>query len=755
MKAVRYVLYAVIALIVLAVAAVAIAVAVINPNDYKPQIEAAVEKNTNLQLQLEGDIGWSFIPLGLELNQVEATLEGERFVALEQLIAKIDFWSLIAMSPQVNTFLLNGLDARLEVNEQGEGNWARIMPEKSADGSEAPAPDGASAEPAPTETADTAEETGGEALNFNVENVEISNASVHYNDKSTGQSVTLEDFTVTANNITLGSEFPLDIRFKVETSQPKFAVDGSISAQLKANQALNEFAMSGLKAVFDMNGEPFGGKSVTAELGGSLAANLENETATLSGFTASLANLSLSTDLNVKGFGDMPALDGKLAISEFSLKQLLSNLGQPAIETEDPDVLKAIALSTNLGGEPGTVALSNLKITLDDTTFNGGGSYNLGTGGLVFDLNGDKLNADRYLPPTPEEGEAASSETAAESDSPAQQTAAASQPETDLLPLETLRTLLLDIDFGLGELIVSNLTINEIKASTTAKDGLLKVDEFSGKLYEGSFGANVTIDARSDNPKWNIRSDVSNVQTLPLLTQLAEVDMLSGGANLKLAVNTNGNRISALRNNAKGDISFNLAEGQFRKMNLTRMACQGIALVNQDSLTTTDWGTTTPFNDMRGTLKIDGNTLNNTDLVAALAGMRLEGNGTVDLEQTNLDYELGLRIVGEIHRDEACRVTEYVENVVIPVECRGNFSEDPAGLCSFDGSRFRDTIKDIAANAARAKAQEEIDRAKAKATEKVDEAKQKAEDKVNEKLQEKLGEEGGKVKDALKGLFGQ
>src|SRR5690554_7357857 len=93
MKAVRYVLYAVIALIVLAVAAVAIAVAVINPNDYKPQIEAAVEKNTNLQLQLEGDIGWSFIPLGLELNQVEATLEGERFVALEQLIARIDFWS--------------------------------------------------------------------------------------------------------------------------------------------------------------------------------------------------------------------------------------------------------------------------------------------------------------------------------------------------------------------------------------------------------------------------------------------------------------------------------------------------------------------------------------------------------------------------------------------------------------------------------------------------------------------------------------
>ena len=280
-----------------------------------------------------------------------------------------------------------------------------------------------------------------------------------------------------------------------------------------------------------------------------------------------------------------------------------------------------------------------------------------------------------------------------------------------MLPLETLRSLALDINLGLGELIVSNLTIKEIKSVITARNGVLEVQDFSGKLYEGSFGAKVTLDARTDNPKWTIGSKVNNVQTLPLLTDLAEVDMLAGGANLSVDVNTTGNRISALRSNAKGDINFNLAEGEFTRMNLTRMACQGIALANQESLSTSDWGTSTPFNDMKGTLKIDGNTLNNTDLVAALAGMRLEGDGTVDLAASDLDYEVGLRIVGEIHRDEACRVTEYVENVVIPVECRGDFAEDPAGLCSFDGSRFRDTLKTIAANAAKAKAREKIGRA--------------------------------------------
>ncbi len=741
MKTVRYLALTVIGLIVLALAAIAVAIAVIDPNDYKPQIEKTVEDATNLDLILEGEIGWSFIPLGLELNGVEATLENERLVRLERLIAQVDFWSLITLSPQVNTFVLDGLNAHLVVDQDGNGNWTRIMPQ-SDEPEGAPVPSAEQPTPAAETPPATEPESSGAPLNFNVENVQITNASVLYNDKSSGQSVTLENVSLSASEITLGKSFPLEMAFRFATSQPQFAVDGSLRADLDVNEALNRFAMANLNSRFALSGEPFGDKTVQAVIKGGAVADLENETAAVNDLSATLANLELTTNLNVSGFGDAPELSGNLNIARFSLKKLLEALGQPVIETTDPDVLKALALSMNINGPAGQVTLDNLSIQVDDTTFGGNVRYTLANSAVALNLEGDSFNVDRYLPPATEDEGQADNDTASPS-TPAE--APASAEESDLLPLDTLRTLALDLKLGLGELVASNLTINDLKTVIVANNGVLKVSELSGKLYDGAFNANATLDARTNNPAWSIGSRVNNVQTLPLLTDLAEVDLLSGGANLNIDLKTAGNRISALRNNAKGDIGFSLAEGEFTRMNLTRMACQGVALANQDTLATSGWGTSTPFNDMRGTLKVDGNTLTNTDLVAALAGMKLEGNGTVDLTASALDYEAGLRIVGEIHRDEACRVTEYVENVVIPVECRGNFEEDPAGLCSFDGSRFRDTLKTIAANAARAKAQEEVDRARGR-----------AEERVTEELERRLdSEDAEQVKDALRGLFGR
>lgn len=726
MKAFRILGLTVLGIVLLLAAVIAIATLVIDPNTYKPQIERAVESSTRLEIDLAGDIDWSIIPLGLSLSQVSADLDGQPFARLDNLVAQVDFWSLLRFEPAVNEFVLEGMAANLTRNEAGQGNWERIMPEQDASQAEAEqAPEEAPAEPAADGEA--------EPLKFEVQRVRISDAQLRYRDEATGRDLTLDQVNLAAQNITLGTSFPLDLSFHFATNQPALDVNGSISAAIEASEDLKRFAVNDLNSNFDIAGEPLGDETVSASFSGDLGANLEEETATLEGFRAQLINLVLNAELNIKGFGASPQLRGNLAIEPFSARELLDNLGQPPIDTQDPGVLDNIALETNIGGPAGQIELTDFLLTLDDTRFEGNLEYALANGAIGVDLQGDRLDLDRYLPPASETDDAPAEETAGTE----------SAPESDLLPLDALRGLIFDIRLGLTELIATKLKINEIEVAATGKSGLIKVDPIKGELYDGDFLVTAELDARQDNPRWQISQRLNNVQTLPLLTDLAELETISGKVNLQADVTTQGNRITSLREQAQGNASFNIAEGAFETVNLKAYACQGIALAHGETINTSQWPERTAFEAMNGEVQINGNVLNNNNLTAKLGGLDLSGEGTVNLAEMLLDYELGLRIVGAIHEDNACRVNERIQNLSIPLECRGSL-EDPAELCSFDGSRFRDQLKDMAAAEAKRKAGKEVDRAVDKQLDKLLGEDEEGEETDGTRKQ---------IKDAVRGLF--
>ncbi|PAU76401.1 AsmA family protein [Halovibrio salipaludis] len=722
MKALRIALIAIVALVILLVAAVGTAMMVIDPNDYKGHIEQAAADNTNLELRLNGDIRWSFIPLGLSVADVQASLEGEEFVALDELVASVDLWSLITMAPAVHTFQLDGFRANLMMNEDGTGNWTRIMPEKP-EGEAAPTDESA----AETEQTLT-DESGSELISFNVQQVRISNAQVNFENRQSGQSFQLSNASLEASDIALGQDFPLELGFSVSLNEPELDVDGTLAMQLNAAQNLKQFSMSGLDGDFTLTGAPFNGETVSAGLSGSASADLDAETASVSGLMASLENLEVTSNLNIQGFNAQPDVSGDLKVAEFSPATLLEQLGQPAIETRDDDVLSQAAFETTLATREGMVRLQETRLQLDETEFKGQLGYGLENQAILVDLQGNRFNLDRYLPPKAEDSE----EYTAEADAGSQPAGAR---DSELLPLETLRGLNLDIQLGLGELIASNLTLTDLLVTITGKEGRLSLDELSARLYDGGFNMTASLDARTDNPKWQFNKQLSGVQSQPLLMDLAEMDLLSGGMNLNASGTSRGNSINALLENSNGKADFRIEEGAIENVNMTRMACQGISRVHGESLSVEDWGDSTPFNDMSGNFTINNGVLENENLTADLAGLRLEGDGVVNLIESMLDYRVGLRVVGEVHRDNACRVNERIQNVIIPVRCQGGFGDDPAGLCGFDGSRFGDVLKSMA--------RQEVDRKK-------DEAEQKARERVEEEVKERVDE---KTRDRIRNLF--
>ena len=690
----RYLLIALAGLVLLGGVAVAGILFLFDPNDFKPQIEEAAETHTRLDLQLGGDIGWSFIPLGLELNAVKARLDDQPFLELEQLIARVSLRSLIQMQPSVHRFELAGLDLNLILDKEGRGNWERIMPEQAE-----PSP-----KTAPKE--EPAQQDSG-ALLFNISEVDIRNTRVHYRDENTGQTVTLDEFGLQASNIKPQQAFPLDLQFHLATTEPALDIRTKLNARLTLGEQFKRILLDQLSSQITLQGDATNQKSVDIALDGNIDADLNNSRISLSALKLALNKVQLNTDLVISQFDSQPQLAGTLAVAEFSPRELLSQLGQSLPPMQDPNTLRRLSLETTLGGAPGQIELKPLKATLDDSKLSGEVRYTLDNGALFTRLNLDAINADRYLAPA--------EETPAE-ESQAANTQAA--PETDLLPLETLRSLQLDTGLNIGELIISAIPIRQLAVKATATDGLVTVNPLSGQLYEGSFKANASIDARNQTPRWQVQAKVSDVKTLPLLTQLAEMQQFSGLANIDLDLNTTGNRVSTLRNNAKGQANFAIKQGKFEGTSMSAYACEGIALMHKESIDTSTWPKVTDFEDLSGAVTINGNAINNSALTAQLKGMALEGKGAIDIASMDLDYRAGLRILGDIHENPSCRVNEKLKGLIIPVKCKGSLTGEKGLPCKFDTARFREVLADKAKAEAKEKASEEIDRGREKLKEK-------------------------------------
>jgi AsmA protein len=692
--ALRYLLIALAGLVLLGGVAVAGILFLFDPNDFKPQIEEAAETHTRLDLQLGGDIGWSFIPLGLELNTVKARLDDQPFLELEQLIARVSLRSLIQMQPSVHRFELAGLDLNLILDKEGRGNWERIMPEQAE-----PSP-----KTAPKE--EPAQKDSG-ALLFNISEVDIRNTRVHYRDESTGQTVTLDEFGLQASNIKPQQAFPLDLQFHLATTEPALDIRTKLNARLTLGEQFKRILLEQLSSQITLQGDATNQKSVDIALDGNIDADLNNSRISLSALKLALNKVQLNTDLVISQFDSQPQLAGTLAVAEFSPRELLSQLGQSLPPMQDPNTLRKLSFDATLGGAPGQIELKPLKATLDDSKLSGEVRYTLDNGALFARLNLDAINADRYLAPT--------EETPAE-ESQAANTQAA--PETDLLPLETLRSLQLDTGLNIGELIINAIPIRQLAVNATATDGLVTVNPLSGQLYEGSFKANASIDARSQIPRWQVQANVTDVKTLPLLTQLAEMQQFSGLANIDLDLNTTGNRVSTLRDNAKGQANFAIKQGKFEGTSMSAYACEGIALMHKESIDTSTWPKVTDFEDLSGAVTINGNAINNSALTAQLKGMALEGKGAIDIASMDLDYRAGLRILGDIHENPSCRVNEKLKGLIIPVRCKGSLTGEKGLPCKFDTARFREVLADKAKAEAKEKASEEIDRGREKLKEK-------------------------------------
>ncbi|AYC34675.1 AsmA family protein [Pseudomonas cavernae] len=711
-----------------------------DPNDYKDEIRQLARDKANLELTLNGDIGWSLFPwLGLELHDAtlaSAVTPEQPFADLDLLGLSVRVLPLLRKEVQMSDIRVEGLNLTLHRDEQGHGNWQDIgRPAKPAS---APADASQSAPSTPAST-DAAEEKPAQPLKLDIDSLIVNNARIDYQDAKSGRQFSAESIQLTTGAIREGTNIPLKLTAFLGSNQPLLRAKTELQGELRFDRALKRYQLEDLKLSGEASGEPLQGKTATFAVQGQLLLDQAAQIAEWTGLKLSVNQLRALGELKVRELNKTPKLTGGLSIAQFNLREFLDSLGQPLPAMADGNSLSKLELVARLNGSPNSLALDELNLKLDDSSFSGRLAVaDFAKQALRAQLKGDRLDLDRYLPAkAAKAADAASASRQAEVQStvatattqgnselpkaPTQQ----AWSEAPLLPVERLRSLDLELDLGLGQLTLEKLPIEQASLKVQGKDSLLTLQDLRGELYNGRFDAKATLDVRPPVPLLTIQKHLSQVPVEKLIESQGQKTPVTGRLDLTTDLSTSGNSQKTWIEGLNGSASFTLNDGVLLNANLEQQLCQGIATLNRKSPGGPVGGKDTPFEELKGNLSFHNGVASNPDLRARIPGLSLKGDGDVDLRVLGMDYRVGIFIEGDKREmpDPACQVNPRYVGIEWPVRCRGPL-ELGAKACRLD----QDGLGKVAAKLAGSK--------------------------LNEKLEEKLGDKvSPELKDALKGLF--
>lgn len=710
-----------------------------DPNDYKDEIRQLARKHANLELELNGDIGWSLFPwLGIEITDAKvasAEMPDDPFADLRLLGLSVQVMPLLRKEIQMSDIRIDGLNLNLHRNAQGQGNWEHIGQPRAEEPKTAPTSqqNDATVSAAPS----TAERPAPRPtpLKLDINSLIINGARIDFHDEQSGQQFNLESVQLTTGAIRDAQPIALKFSGFFGNAKPLLRARIELTTKASIDQVLQRIMLDDLKLSGEVAGEPLQGKTANFTARGNLLYDQSAHVAHWDNLKLSINQLKALGELQATELDKQAKFKGALSIAAVNLQEFLSGIGISLPDMADKKALSHFELSTLFQGTSNSVLLNDIALSIDQTQLTGSvGIKDLAQNRLYAQLRGDQLDADRYLPvlkenaPTERQAEvkkqtseAGTSGTTALPSSPSK-SAWSTEP---ILPVEQIRKINAEIDLSFNELQLRKFPISQAQLKLLAKQGVITLNTLQGSLFNGDFQTSARLDAAAPQPLLTLKLSTHNIPIDKVMQTLEQDVTVTGLLDSTAELRSSGNSEQAWVDHLNGTLDFALHKGMLLDANLERQLCIGIATLNRKKLGPNSGNKDTPFNDLRGTLNIRNGIAHNPDLHVAIPGLTVKGQGDLNLSVLSLDYRLGMIIQGDTHPmpDPACQVNKRYVGLEWPIRCRGPL-ELGAKACRID----QDGLGKIAATLAG--------------------------EKINEKINEKLGDKvSPELKDALKGLF--
>ena len=377
MKIIKYLVIAIIALLVLFIAGAGILVATVDPNDYKEEIIAAVKDATGRTLNLEGDIGFTFFPkLGVKLGHAElsnaAGFGKQPFAGVDNVGVSVDLLSLLKMKVQADTIVLKGLRVNLQKNKNGKTNWDDLSGNSSA-------------------KTDSSSSSDGAGIGLEVAGIHITDSQVVYDDQQAGNKMTLNPIEIKTGSIGSGKPSTISVELGLTQTNPKMTADVNLDTKARLNISTMAYQLSDLVLDIDAKGSTLPNGELALTVKSNVDANLKSESLKLDPIEIELADVALDGNLSVQSFSK-PSISFALHSDEIDLAKLIPASDSSSSQQSSGDAAQTAATDDKIELPTDMLRSLNLDGSLNVGTFKASG---LTLTDLVAKIRGKKW-CDRF-----------------------------------------------------------------------------------------------------------------------------------------------------------------------------------------------------------------------------------------------------------------------------------------------------------------------------------------------------------------------
>jgi len=640
----------------------------------KAEVSRFVQESRQRALRIDGDVKLAFWPnVALSIGKVSLSehRSDKPFASVESARVSVAVMPLLSKQVVVDTVEVHGMKATIIERKDGSLNIADLI---------------------------SSEKSDGEPLRLDIAGVKIADAELRWRDERADSSVTISGLDLTTGRVQAEPD-------KKALSIDKLSLALKGRSEDKASAEAFDVKLVAPKLVIT----PDRSSGETMTLSATLAGPQRDVSAklALSGIEGSAGALrigKLVLDFEAKA-GEV-ALKGRLesALGADLAKQIVGlekiagsvDIAHPRMPMKQIKLAISGALRADLAKK---AADGHLSTQFDESKI----ALKFGVPkfsplALSFDLDVDKLNVDKYLPP--KKAEAKKSEMEGR------------------LDFSALKNLNLNGTAKIGQLQVANIKAANLRVQIRAAGGKLDLAPLSANLYDGTASGALSLNANGN--ALALKQNLANVNINPLLKDAANRDILEGRGNVSLDVTSRGETVGAMKKALAGSASVALKDGAIKGINLaqTFRDLKTKFSSKQDAVQQARATEKTDFSEMSGSFKIAGGVAHNEDLSVKSPFLRLAGNGDIDIGASRLNYLAKASVVAT-SAGQGAKDLEHLKGVTVPVRLTGPF-DSPSWKIEFAG---------LATEAVKARVEE-----------KKQEIQQKAQDRV---------------RDRLKGLFGK